>query len=108
MQDVYERLDYDIARRYRSKFELKRELSLALVQTGGPELEGPYVVEEDLDSLCKFIRSEATTLELATRVVQSERPTPIKKFNILQNPVAPQTNSNNDNGVQPPSLYTCV
>ena len=56
MQDVYERLDQDTVRMYRSKIELKREL-------GQP-------AEEDLHSLCDFIRSEATTLELSSGLSQ--------------------------------------
>ena len=52
MQDVYERLDEDTVRRYRSKIELKRELG--------------QTVDEDLLSLCDFIRSEATTLEVSS------------------------------------------
>ena len=51
MQDVYERLDLDTTLRYRSRIELKKELG--------------QDVEEDLESLCSFLRSEATTLELS-------------------------------------------
>ena len=50
MQDIYERLDQDTARGYRNKIGLKKELGMN--------------VQEDLDSLCDFIRSEVTTLEL--------------------------------------------
>ena len=59
MQDVYEKLDEDTVRRYRSKIELKRELG--------------QIVEEDLHSLCDFIRSEATTLELSTGLSHSSK-----------------------------------
>ena len=59
MQDVYEKLDEDTVRRYRSKIELKKELG--------------QIVEEDLHSLCDFIRSEATTLELSTGLSHSSK-----------------------------------
>ena len=56
MQDIYERLDQDTSRRYRNKIELMKEV-------GKPAVE-------DLDSLCDFLRSEATTLELSAGVSQ--------------------------------------
>ena len=59
LQDVYERLDFDISSRYRSRMELKQELL-----TAQPVTEATST-ESELESLCKFIRSEATTLELS-------------------------------------------
>ena len=57
IQDVYEKLDEDTVRRYRSKIELKRELG--------------QNVDEDLHSICDFIRAEATTLELSSGLSHS-------------------------------------
>ena len=71
MQDIYERLNVEIAIRYRSKIELQKGLG--------------QNVEEDIDSLCTFLRAEATTLELTNRdPVQSNlsRVTP-KSMNAL-------------------------
>ena len=59
MQDVYERLDEDIVRRYRSKIELRKELGQSS--------------EEDLHDLCNFLRAEATTLELSSGLSQSSK-----------------------------------
>ena len=49
-QDVYERLNHDTLHRYRSKISLQKELK--------------QPAEEDLESLCKFLRLEATTLDI--------------------------------------------
>ena len=75
LQDVFQRLDTDTSLRYRSKIELKREL---LLESSG----STSTVEADLDSLCKFIRSEATTLELSsTNNTQTEH---LKSVNVDQ------------------------
>ena len=69
LQDVYERLDFDTSSRYRSKMELRQEiLAAAHSSTALSDFEC------DLDSLCKFIRSEATTLELSKGSTQPEKP----------------------------------
>ena len=76
LQDVFERLDQDTSLHYRSKMELKRELL-----ESSHSFRGGEVIEADLDSICKFIRSEATTLELSRGALQSDHP---KTMNILQ------------------------
>ena len=65
MQDIYDRLDPTTTLNYLSRNELKREL-------GQP-------ANEDIKSLCSFIRSEATTLELAGSTKSA------KKVNFLHN-----------------------
>ena len=65
MQDIHDRLDPTTALNYRSRNDLKRELG--------------QVVSEDIKSLCSFIRSEATTLELAGN------DKPPKKVNYMHN-----------------------
>ena len=82
MQDIYERLDHDTTRRYCGKIELKKELGV--------------VAQEDLDSLCDFIRSEATTLELSARPSQqySEKPPILKKVNFLETTPVDETSVN--------------
>ena len=52
MQDIYERLNHDIALRYRNKLSLQKDIG--------------QNVEEGIDSLCRFLRAEATTLELTS------------------------------------------
>ena len=69
MQDIYERLNLETTRRYRGKIALQRELG--------------HDVEENLESLCVFLRSEATTLELSTGDHASSSRWPLKKFNTL-------------------------
>ena len=76
LQDIFERLDSDTSLRYRSKIELKRELLLE--SSSG----NANIIETDLDSLCKFIRSEATTLELSS--ANNSPPDHLKAVNVLQ------------------------
>ena len=54
IQDVFDRLDCGTALRYRNKIDIQRSLGSS--------------VEEDLDSICLFLRSEATTLEMTIGV----------------------------------------
>ena len=82
MQDIYDRLDSTTALNYRSRNELKRDL-------GQP-------ASEDIKSLCSFIRSEATTLELTG----SNKPT--KKVNFLHNKTDP---NDKDKEVEKPKCY---
>ena len=85
MQDVYERLDRDTALRFRSQLELKRELGREVV--------------EDLENLCIFIRSEATTLELSEGPLLSQTSEHIsRKLNAFQQPLN-ETQSDNKNDV---------
>ncbi len=54
LQDVFDRLDRGTALRYRNKIDIQRSVGAS--------------VEEDLDSISSFLRSEATTLEMTIGV----------------------------------------
>ena len=118
IQDVYERLGHDIAMRYRSKLELKQELMLnielntqmqrALGLETTPTALFTHESYGDLDSLCKFIRSKATTLELTSGPTQLENIIPPKvKLNIVHRSDSYQINNHNDDFV-PPERYKCI
>ena len=111
-QDVYERLGHDITMRYRSKIELQREI-MSVVQTreleilqDDPRLQITSELYEDLDNICKFIRSEATTLELTTTTLQYEKSNFPKKLNIVQKMNDPKDHSQNDASVQ--DRFKCI
>ena len=65
------------------------------------------VIDDDLDSLGKFIRSDATTLELATGVTRIDNTFQPKNFNIFQKSNITKNNNVNRNNVQS-GVYKCV
>ena len=98
LQDIFERLDSETSLRYRSKIELKREL-LSVSSSNS-------MVEADLDSLCKFLRSEATTLELSGKHFQ--QPDHLKSVNIVQKTITPTTNQQQQRGTPQTMSHLCV
>ena len=103
---MYERLDHDIVMRYRSKVELKRELSLLGKSEGG---EKSLICEQDLDSLCLFTRTEATTMELSKGTTCVDRYTVNKvSLNVLreQNPNSPPESDGDSNEIS--RSYKCM
>ena len=78
IQDMYDRLDCVTALNYHTRNELKRELG--------------QMLSDDIKSLCSFIRSEATTLEITGNNLGNCSNKPEKKVNAVQN--AYDTNNN--------------
>ena len=98
LQDIFERLDPETSLRYRSKIELKREL----LSESSPE----STIEADLDSLCKFLRSEATTLELSGKHFQ--QPDPLKSVNVVQKTTTSKTEQQQQRGTPQTMSHLCV
>ena len=98
LQDVYEKLDHDTTMRYRSKLELKRELSSPRTKESGD-------CDENLESLCSFIRSEATTLELTTGLSFPEKS--VKRLLSTNEPSLSRSRSNTDPDPRT-NTYKCI